>query len=112
MTRQEMFTRAVHGLKSQGWVRSVAAGRCSYDNGNGKRCAWGHVDPSLSGSDLRDILSLHQDKVGVAGALLAEDLTFVCHLQSAHDLSREPQVMAMEFQALATQYNLTFPETP
>lgn len=112
MNRQEMFTRAVVGLKSQGWVRSVAAGRCSYDNGAGRRCAWGHVDPSLSGSDLRDILSLFQDKVGVAGTLLTEDLHFACHLQSAHDLSREPQVMAMQFQALANHYNLTFPETP
>lgn len=47
ITIQEMFDRAWKGLEGQGWAKCMYADGtgCSYDGIDGKKCAWGWVDP-------------------------------------------------------------------
>lgn len=113
MNRQEMFTRAVLGLRSQGWARCMdKRGGCSYDDGDGKRCAWGHVDPSLSGADFRNVSDLFHLKVGVASTInSALDLAFAAQLQTTHDVNPIPSNMESEFRCIAQINNLIFPES-
>ncbi len=122
MTRQEMFDKAVRGLRSQNWERSVDKdGYCVYDDGQGKHCAWGWVDESLWGSDSPhtfapkyrsvNVNGLCTQGVGVAGKLSSEELWFAQALQLCHDEGRvNNEPLEPRLRALALKYNLVFPE--
>lgn len=113
MNRQEMFTKAVVGLRSQGWLRSMSANGnyCVYQSNDGRRCAWGHVDPCLT-FEQTGVMGLCDDRIGVAADMSVEDLTFAEKMQEAHDSSLSPSIMEMRFKNLAVKFALTFPESP
>lgn len=111
MTRQEILTKAVLGLRAQKWERSLRLdGACCYDDGNGKRCAWGHVDTTLVSYDGRNVMELHQDWVGLAATLSDEQLEFADRVQRCHDCNYIPSEMEEGFRILARNNDLTFPE--
>lgn len=114
MTKQEILTKAVTGLRDQKWVRSLRfyGGSCSYDDGAGRRCGWGHVDPSLGAGEVRNVHELHRDGVGVAATLNLEELDFAKRVQLCHDRNHIPSEMEDGFRILAQSNNLTFPEAP
>jgi len=94
-SRQEMFNRAWRGLEAQGWQGSVVAkayggSRCVYNGPDGRRCAWGHVDPEGTrdpGIDVdgNAVMALHTNGIGLAALLTEADALFALRLQRAHD---------------------------
>lgn len=88
MTRQEMFNKAYLGLKSQGFKPCVdARGHSTYDDGNGRHCAWGWVDEESWGEQ-GPVLSLKTKLVNAARdswEFLSKDCLFISGLQSCHD---------------------------
>ena len=113
-TIQEMFDRAVIGLRSQGFERCADVyGQCCYADGKGRHCAWGWVDTELT-SEIGGIGTLSNAGTGLAKDLTHEEVAFVSKLQCAHDgsspLLRETG-MEPRLRALADQYGLDYPET-
>ncbi len=113
ITRQEMFDRAVRGLRSQGFERAaVSSGmgtRCVYQTKSGHRCAWGWVDRSLTNESGR-VDTLHIRKVGLAATLEEWDVSWALSLQEAHDVSKSPADMERTLRNFAITYELVFPE--
>lgn len=108
MTNQEMFDKAVAGLASQGFAQCATGdGTCVYDDGTGRRCAWGWVDPATKGHDgiVRD---LHLKGIGIAASLSEEQLTFASDLQGAHD-GIGTRGMIRRLRNLAETYSLIIP---
>lgn len=90
LTKQEMFDRAWKGLKAQGWAKAydVERGVCTYLTEDGKRCAWGHVDPDGTKEQVGTVADLNLNRVGLAAYLYPEDVApngFACQLQRCHD---------------------------
>lgn len=107
MTNQEMFDKAWNGLKSQGFERCLGlTGCCMYNDGNGKHCAWGWVDESLTNENCC-IEDLARYGVGLAATLNEDQLKFATRLQRAHDRDGS---MEQSLRDLAKRYNLIVPE--
>lgn len=112
--RQEMFDRAVRGLASQGFEKCEIGGSCRYADNEGRHCAWGWVDPSLTSSDMESVYGIRHK--GVA-ATMSEDeiLGFGLSLQKAHDLvytfntTMVKTTMVKTLQRVANKYGLTWP---
>lgn len=118
ITRQEMFNRAVVGLRSQGWVQSNIDGpfsgsaqSCAYVKGD-LRCAWGWVDRSLTAANNGTVGSLAYAKIGVAAELIDDHLTFAGDLQQLHDLATSTANMEARFRSFGAYHQLTWPEDP
>ena len=110
LTKQEMFNRAVRGLRSQGFTRCMVAGMgCSYGDGEGHHCAWGWVDTSLA-NEIGSVYALRDRGIGVAAQLSTDDVEFAAALQTAHDCGLTPVRMEGSLRALAERHNLTWPE--
>jgi len=111
MTRQEMFDRAVRGLRAQGWAQCMqtAHAGCAYENDLGQRCAWGHVDTSLSRID-PSVYTLYNRGQGVAGQLSLIDAGWAQQLQNVHDSYPLPEEMEAAYRIFADTHNLHFPE--
>lgn len=109
MTKQEMFNRAFLGLKGQGFAQSKYGAFCVYQSPDGKRCAWGHVDPSLTKEHRTGVRGLFEDQIGVAATIDVKDLIFVERLQDAHDRATSPNHMDDNLMMLANQYDLEIP---
>lgn len=110
-TKQEMFNAAYLGLEAQGFIRAYGErrdglGGCLYLDNHGRRCAWGHVDKSLT----NEIGGVETIKIGIAKRLNEEDLEFAKHLQWVHDTSYSPNSMVSKLRDLANTWNLTIPE--
>lgn len=114
LTRQEMFDRAYLGLAGQGFAQAKIDGGCVYLAPDGTRCAWGHVDTSLTSHYQCGVTWLREDCIGIAGNLTADDLKFAVALQNAHDDKRsaDPATMQTFLHTLATDYGLTVPAIP
>lgn len=80
--------------------------KCCYDDGEGLRCAWGHVDESLKDETL-SVQDLHERRVGLAAELSQEYLVYAEELQSAHDRAHNPQQMYLNLYRLAEHYKLS-----
>lgn len=110
-SRQEMFNRAWNGLKAQNWEKAVDHnGNCVYEAPDGKRCAWGHVDPEARG--VGSVYGLRYDYAGLAVRLSSEDLAFADKLQVAHDRADVDGNGTVErrMRNVALLYGLTIPE--
>lgn len=83
------------GLRAQEYRRAVYAELCVYEAPNGDRCAWGHVDKSLTRKFTAGVFSLANRGIGLAARLPYEDLGFASRMQQVHDResSRVPENM-------------------
>lgn len=115
-----MFNRAWRGLKSQGWMLAVRqagepGSRCAYLTADGRRCAWGWVDPEGTANITEGgVGSLHADGVGLAAQLSRDAVDWACALQNAHDRV-DPcygafRDLKTSMEAFAEEHNLTIPE--
>lgn len=114
-THQEMFNRAWNGLKSQGWRQARRIhGACVYQTEDGRRCAWGWVDTSLTDQG-GGVYSLRSSRIGIAARLSSDDLEFASALQAAHDGSGSggavynPSELEQRFREFAHFYKLEIP---
>ena len=116
-SRQEMFERAVRGLAGQGWKRAVIDDvrslGCMYLTDDGRRCAWGHVDPNgtvgptgrVYGGSIRTLTHVGH---GLAPRLSEEDLDFALLLQGTHDHATNETLRSC-FVRFGKYHNLTWP---
>lgn len=111
-SRQEMFDRAVIGLRSQGFQRAHEPGGCVYQTHDGLRCAWGWIDMSLDRNDGGSVSTLRSRKRGIAEFLNADDADWAAGLQSCHDMGMTPDNMVYQLVRFADRYGLIFPEAP
>lgn len=122
-TRQEMFNRAVRGLRAQDWRKAAPKFHepgpgCQYLTAGGDRCAWGHVDPENTGdTQLGGTVNALRDKgIGLAALLPVEDMGFAVDLQRAHDnvdnadCPSNKEAMQTALRNVAEAYNLIYPE--
>lgn len=112
MTNQEIFDKAVRGLRGQDFETCAKDGICVlFDPDTGMRCAWGHVDPeNTKGHSNGTVEELVKARVGVAATLTTDQVEFGTALQIAHDRSDTPHEMVGRLRALATQFNLSASE--
>jgi hypothetical protein len=109
MEIQEMYNRAVIGLRSQNWERAVDEnGNCVDCTPGGARCAWGWVDPVATKHMWENVATLRDSGVGVAASLSDVQLTFALALQSTHD-SKLPGMEA-RLRDLGHRWRLDWPE--
>jgi hypothetical protein len=123
LNRQEAFNRAWNGLASQGWTtahkQTILGVACTYLTEDGRRCAWGWVDPegtSLGASSVPgdDITDLRRLGYGIAKNLNDYDVEFAKMLQAAHDNvafgTAKPANLEESMRYFATGHGLTVPE--
>lgn len=113
MTKQEMFDAAVRGLSSQAWQTSYVEGYgCAYLGDNGRRCAWGWVDPSLTDEE-GGVARLRAMRIGIAATLNEDQLEFASLLQLCHDeqhmVPDAQQQMLDSFIAIGQNHDLIWP---
>lgn len=110
MTKQEMFEASMRGLASQGWERATTEGGnvCVYQTADGKRCAWGWVDMSLTAENTGNVHGCG----GLADSLDEWTRAWARRLQVAHDTDYlcDPRPLRDRFIAFAGSNNLTWPE--
>lgn len=120
---QEMFDRAVRGLRTQGFKRAAADdsdpehdATCHYEfkdpQGRVLRCAWGHVDHSIYGGVEGSVDTLRSTCHGLAAFLRVDDgsLEFARGLQAAHDNHPDPSAMEAALRDLGRRSGLSWPE--
>lgn len=119
ITKQEMFTRSVTGLRSQGFNRCLSPatlagpGEPVYNNGQGQRCAWGWVDESISPDPKNNgyyVAGLMGDGVGLAAHLDLTTLNLARQLQWCHDDSPTPATMERRLRQVGEREGLLWPE--
>lgn len=109
MNRQEVFDRAVSGLRSQGFEKSMDEGTCSYRANDGKKCAIGwlvddaNYDPTLEGrgancDEVIEMARIYDVKEG--------DTLFLAYLQQVHDYATNPKDMQKRLMKFAEEYGL------
>ena len=81
-----------------------------YLDPDGRRCAWGHVDPENTASyGFKTVEDLKRLGVGVAATLSEDDMSWAKDLQFAHDNSDTPERMLGAFKRRALDYGLVWP---
>lgn len=113
MTRQEMFNRAWKGLKAQGWQQAIEGPTCVYLTPDGRRCAWGHVDPEGTAYGRGSpVSSLARNGIGLAAHLSPGDLSFAIQLQQTHDGAAPGDSRSLEraMRDLARLFDLSIPD--
>ncbi len=112
MTLQEAFNKALFGVLAQGGRSVDEDGRCQHRGLNGRKCSVGHLIDGRTAAGLEGAaIGNHPD----VAAALGLPLTFLHHLQLAHDDCFDPKTFAEDFKAgmrdLAYYWDLTMPET-
>lgn len=115
MTEQEAFTKAVVGLRAQGFEKAMAAYNnysCAYAAKDGKKCAVGQLLTKeeaffMEGKSIDAILRVWPERIPSLAGL---DPMFLGRLQSAHDSANEPKDMELNLRMLAERRGLTYPE--
>lgn len=120
MTPQEIFNKAVAGLASQKFQRSVSDnGRCLYRGPNGLKCAIGHV---VTDEQIAEVVKqirvynkdCNENAEGFNGRVFSKTLSasehFLDNLQSAHDISHNPVGMIHSLRWFAKENELELPE--
>lgn len=136
LTKQEMFDKAVIGLRSQGFAQCINdAGACRYvGNYQAERvmhCAYGWVDPNQGNNagsvwdlmhgnatnaygETRDIGPVALEIRLLDSVFAKTDIyTFLGELQAAHDTvtgDDAAEQMVANLKCVAKQFNLTWPE--
>lgn len=119
--QQEAFDKAVRGLASQKFARSVDSGgeRCLYNGPDGKHCAFGWLITNVKLDDEDNNLNTYDlAKHSVVNELLESiGTTFARSLQRCHDGARFrpgygdyvdlPDMMVTSLRSLAIEYDLS-----
>lgn len=108
LTKQEMFNRAYRGLASQGFERCTSGeGKhgCLYVDDNGRHCAWGWVDTSLT----KEVSGYIGSIGGIAATLGQKNKYFAARLQQAHDNAVTPEGVKNRLKQLAKEFDLKVP---
>ncbi len=100
LSKQEMFTRAVTGLRSQGFNRCQVNGDSVYGDDQGRHCAWGWIDPIASSKP-------EYSRYFVSGLMTDGVAT---QLQWCHDDSRSPSTMERRLRQLGEREGLSWPQ--
>ena len=108
MTNKEMFDKAWNGLKSQGWQKAMEGDHCVYLTSDGKRCAWGWVDPEGTCGETGVVEQLARRGIGLASCLSYNGQCFARSLQYAHDGSN-PNRLEQSMRDFAENWGLTIP---
>lgn len=113
ITKQEMFTRSVVGLRSQAFARCLVEDEPVYNDGDGKRCAWGWVDESIGPEKKNNgyyVSGLAEFGIGkVAKTLDLEHQAFAGELQWCHDDSATPTTMERRLRQLGVREKVIWP---
>jgi hypothetical protein len=111
ITKQEMFTRAITGLKSQDFERCANEyGEPLYADGKGRHCAFGWIDTEItSDQSTWYIDDLAGDYKGLASRMTMEQLEFARQLQWCHDESTTPASMERRLRRLGEREDLVWP---
>ena len=112
ISKQEMFDRAVSGLRSQGFERCQVNGESVYGDSEGRHCAWGWVDPVVSTKPeycRYFVTGLMTDGVGLAASQDLTGIAFATQLQWCHDDSRTPSTMERRLRQLGEREELVWP---
>lgn len=114
LSRQEMFNLAFIGLRNQEWKPAYQSGSCRYLTNDGCRCAYGHVDTSLT-----DEAGSASENARDNSILAVDDYEFANSLQAVHDQAAiifahrdryYEQNMEGDLRKFAAYHNLTIPE--
>lgn len=109
MNRQEIFDKAVAGLRSQGFEKSMDHGTCSYRADDGKKCAIGwlikdeNYDSTIEGRGANSSEVIEMTRLDPVDE---KDELFLAELQQMHDYSKSPENMRERLHMFAGWYNL------
>ena len=113
LNKQEMFSRAVTGLRSQGFRQCLddhpESPEPVYAHTDGRRCAWGWVDRSLTPNH-DSTFFVDELHAGIAPRMTMDELEFARELQWCHDDSRTPAAMERRLRRLGEREKLRWPE--
>lgn len=118
LSRQEIFTKAYNGLKSQGFQRSVSpihfhSYSCRYRGANGMKCAVGWLmdddkyTSSFEGYTPNGAYTLPEYWEAVNCS--RDDSFFLKELQKAHDNGDTPELMINNLETVAGVHGLEIP---
>lgn len=118
LTRQEMFNKAVIGLRSQGWDRcsidEAVVERCVYQKRVGdsiRHCAWGWVDQGLTGLISGTVSNLRERGIGLAADLSFAEANWADNMQATHDnFCAAAPPMEQRFRDFGRDNDLIWPE--
>lgn len=119
LSRQEIFTKAYLGLKSQGFQRSVKrnSNRCLYRANENMKCAIGwcisdeNYDQEFDIKSEMDSSSIDTNPdILEAACIDSINLQFATELQIVHDVNRTPYEMEIGLERFADEYGLEIPE--
>jgi len=104
--KQKLFNKAVKGLASQDFKRSVNRyGTCLYRGPAGRRCAVGWLIPDAEYS------ASMEDKNAAAIGLFEDAVgPFLVHLQDVHDAADDSRDLKKGLIQFAKAYNLKLPK--
>jgi hypothetical protein len=114
LTKQEIFTKAYAGLKSQGFERSTGGrrGACMYRGENGMKCAVGwpipddKYDPTIEGTSACDMVVINglEDHFDIWTD--SSNYDFIINLQECHDKGKTPAMMERNLRHFAKLHEL------
>lgn len=109
MNRQEIFDKAVAGLRSQKFEKSMIGASCAYRGINGQRCAIGWLIDNADYNEDLEGLSINDPRVQKMANVHPQnqrDEAFLGKLQLTHDTNSQPLNMKRNLEGLALMYDL------
>lgn len=111
MTKQELFDKAVKGLKEQGFIQSMRGKQCAYRGYAGRKCLIGHLitdeeyHPAMETKNAFFICERYPRL-----AHLKPHSYFLKSLQEVHDNHPTPDAMVHGLRIFAADHNLDVSE--
>ena len=116
LTNQEIFDKALQGIRSQDYRPSMSGEACRYAGPNNTACAVGHCIPrevaegwdNMSNSTIRSVSTLKPEEYGLY--FTADQVAFLSGLQFIHDrkLKDGSDFFETEMANLAIKYQLEY----
>lgn len=119
LTNQQIFDKALFGIRGQGYKKSAKGDACLYrsvqEDGSTLACAVGHCIPDdvaalwdADGSD-SSIGSIYRKYGEHFSKFFSEDsLPLLCQLQTAHDTILSPESFEIEMMDIAEAFGLVY----
>ena len=116
LTNQEIFNKALNGIRNQNYQPSMSGDACQYRGPNGTACAVGHCIPQevaekwdkLPDSTIHSVSTGRAEEYGQY--FTGEQISFLIAIQSAHDskLRSGSDFFETEMSNLAIRYQLEY----